>query len=93
MNVRERDVEGYLIGRVEQAGLVCLKFNPDLKNGMPDRLILLPGEKVVWVELKTKGGSLSEIQKLQHKKLRQAGHRVEVVWTKAQADELVDGLL
>ena len=92
MSTRERDVESYLVGRVEQAVLVCLKFNPDLKNGMPDRLILLPGERVVWVELKTKGGSLSEIQKLQHEKLRRAGHRVEVVWTKRQADALVAGL-
>lgn len=69
-------------------GLKCIKFNPDLMNGMPDREVLLPDRRVVWVELKTKGGALSELQKLRHRELSVCGHEVVVVWTKEQADEL-----
>lgn len=56
---------------------------------MPDRLILLPGGKCIWVELKTQGGHLAEIQKLQHRRLVDAGQRVEVLWNKKDVDNLV----
>jgi hypothetical protein len=85
-------VESYLVNRIEKMGLRCVKFVPDLLNGMPDRLVILPSQRVVWVELKTKGGALSEIQKLRHRELEKAGHVVVVVWTKEQADELCDRL-
>ena len=90
--MRERDVESYLIKRVESIGLKCLKFIPDQVNGMPDRIIMLPGSRVLWVELKTKGGKLSEIQKLRHAELAKLGQDVVVVWSKEQADELVSRL-
>lgn len=90
--MRERDVESYLIKRVESIGFKCLKFIPDQVNGMPDRIIMLPGSRVLWVELKTKGGKLSEIQKLRHAELAKLGQDVVVVWNKEQADELVGRL-
>jgi hypothetical protein len=91
-HAREREVESYLVKRLAGMGLECLKFIPDLRNGMPDRVILLGEERVRWVETKTVGGELSELQKLRHAELRRAGHVVEVVWTKAQVDALCDRL-
>lgn len=93
IKVRERDVESYLVQRLDEIGLPCLKFNPEGKVGMPDRLVLLPEGKVIWVELKTKGGHLEEIQKLQHKRLGDLGHRVFVVWSKVDVDRLVQEIL
>lgn len=81
-----------MVRKLEGMGLQCLKFIPDLRNGMPDRVILLSEERVRWVELKTIGGELSELQKLRHAELRRAGHAVEVVWSKAQVDELCERL-
>ena len=92
IKVRERDVESYLVQRLDEMGIPCLKFNPDNKIGMPDRLVLLPDGKVIWVELKTKGGHLEEIQKLQHKRLQEIGHRVEVIWNKKDVDSLVQSI-
>lgn len=90
MSIRERDVEAYLTGQLKsKLGLVCVKFIPDNRNGMPDRMVLLPDRRVLWVELKTTGGKLSAIQKLRHEELKRAGHDIVCVWTKAQADELV----
>lgn len=93
MSVRERDVEGYLARRLDELGLDCMKFSPDLKNGMPDRIVLLPRREVLWVELKKpEGGRIAELQKYQHAKLEAAGHEVVIVWTKQQADELCERL-
>ena len=90
MAVREREVEGYLRRRVEQAGGRCEKFLPDLDSGMPDRVVMLPGGVLVWVETKKpKGGRVTKLQLEQHRRLRALGQRVEVVWTKEQADELL----
>lgn len=86
MSVDERDVESYLRRKVERLGFLYLKFIPDYKNGMPDRQVLLPDGRVVWVELKTKGGRPSQLQLLRKEELSRAGHRVAYVWSKEQAD-------
>lgn len=88
--MREREVESHLGNSVKHFGGLCLKFDPSLENGMPDRLVVMPGGVSVWVETKKPvGGVLSSMQKHQHKRLRALGQRVEVVWTKEQADRLV----
>ena len=93
MEVRERDVESHLRRIVEARGGRCEKFIPDQDSGMPDRIVMLPGGVLVWVETKKpKGGSVRKLQEFQHARLRRLGQRVEVVWTKAQADALVDEL-
>lgn len=93
VKIRERDVESYLVEKLKEANLPCIKFQPDNKVGMPDRLILLPDQRVRWVELKTSGGHLEEIQRLQHKRLRERGHYVNLLWTKADVDRLVEELV
>ena len=92
MHDRERDVESYFNRKVEALGLKIYKFIPDCRNGMPDRLVTLPDSRVVWVEMKTVGGRLSELQKLRHHELAASGQVVLTVWTKEQADEVVDQL-
>ena len=93
-NQLENEVEGHLRSRVEKAGGLCVKFLPDFARGFPDRIVLLPGGVLVWVETKRpQGGVLSPVQKVQHVLLRRLGQRVEVVWTKDQADDLIDSLV
>lgn len=86
--MRERDVESYLKRALWKIGVDCLKFVPEQAPGMPDRMVLLDDGRVLWVELKTDGGRLSEIQKYRHAWLTKLGHDVRVVWNKQQADEL-----
>ena len=87
----EKDVEGYLTRQVERLDGKCLKFIPDIDNGMPDRIVLLPGGIVVWVELKNgKTEKARKLQRLQHRRLRLLGQRVEVVQTKEAVDELLE---
>ena len=90
----ENEVESYLRRRIEQAGGRCVKFVPDFARGFPDRIVLLPRGVLVWVETKRpQGGVLSPTQKVQHVLLRRLGQRVEVVWTKEEADALVTELM
>lgn len=87
----EKDIESYLKRRVEtDVGGLCLKVVTDVGKGMPDRLVLFPPDgRVVWVEMKRKGGRLSEMQKYQHNKLRKLGAQVEVLWSRDEVDEFI----
>lgn len=87
-SMRERTVEQHLRSGIEGLGLKCIKYSGG-DDGMPDRMILLPESRVLWVELKTKGGRLSPVQLYQHRRLAGLGHEVKVVWTCEQADELI----
>lgn len=89
---RERDVESHLVRALERIGLACVKFIPDHMTGMPDRLVLLPAGRVLWVELKTKEGRLAPIQEYRHSQLRQWGQHVVTVYGIEDADQLVDTL-
>ena len=88
MSKRERDVEERLTREMEARGLLCVKFIPDGRAGMPDRLVMLPGERVLWVELKTQGGALSPLQLYQHRQLEQHGQRVVTLWSDADVAAL-----
>lgn len=87
----EKDVEAHLVERVEKAGGLCLKFPAIYCEGIPDRLVVLPGGKIIFVELKRpKGGRLSEMQKYQIAKLRKRGARVEVLKNKQEIDDFME---
>lgn len=91
--VRESEIESYLRRLVESLDGECVKFIPDYKRGWPDRILLLPDGTLIWVETKRPvGGSLSPAQLVAHVQLRRLGQRVEVVWTKEDADRLIGEL-
>ena len=86
----ESDVERRLTACVERAGGVCLKHGQD---GWPDRIVVLPGGALVWVELKRQGGRVAPLQELRMRRLRSLGQRVELVWSAQEAEALVEQLL
>lgn len=53
----EKDVEKKLHDKVKdlKCGALCLKFVSPGYNGVPDRIILLPGAKVIFAETKKPG--------------------------------------
>lgn len=83
----ERVVEEYLRQRVRQLGGMCVKLAPTIA-GIPDRMVILPGEPIRLVELKRpKGGRVSMVQLEQHKRLAELGHVVPVLWSKEDVDQ------
>lgn len=86
----ESAVESHLRVEAEKAGGMCIKFIPDYKRGFPDRILILPGGVLAWVETKRpEGGRVSGAQRVAHEILRRLGQHVYLVFTKEQADELV----
>ena len=89
--MRERDVERHLVEGVKALGGVALKLAPT-PVGLPDRRVLLPGGRVVFVEVKTVLGRVSSIQEFQHKRLRALGFEVLVVFGAAGVEMFLEGL-
>jgi hypothetical protein len=86
----EKNVEDYLRSEVERHGGVCLKLNPKGYKGIPDRLVILPGGWVCFVELKRpKGGVVSALQVWWLRRLWSLKINARVASTKAQVDELL----
>lgn len=74
----ERSVERILKQRVESAipGAKCLKFVSPGYTGVPDRIILLPGGAVVFVELKRPGEQPRQRQLFVQAQIRKLGFTV-----------------
>lgn len=58
----EKQVEARLRVRVKQVGGQALKFVSPGHNGVPDRLVFMPGGRIYLVELKAPGKKLSPLQ-------------------------------
>lgn len=81
MTELEKEIEEKLRKAVEAAGGLCLKWVCPGWAGVPDRIVLLPGGRLVFVETKRpKGGVLSKLQKWWAKKLIDLGFKYEQVW-------------
>lgn len=77
----EKDIETKLRKMVEAHGGLCLKWVCPGWSGVPDRIILLPGGRVLFVETKRpKGGKLETLQKWWQKRLQRLGFWAGVVW-------------
>lgn len=87
----EKEVEKYLIRQVEKIGGKCLKIPATYEEGIPDRLVIIPYGRIVFVEMKRpKGGKLSDVQRYQHKKLRALGCEVYVLKNNKEVDEFIN---
>lgn len=81
MTTLEKDIETKLRKLVEQRGGRCLKWVCPGWTGVPDRIVLLPGGWIAFVETKRpKGGRLSPMQIKWSHWLQDLGFRWYAVW-------------
>lgn len=76
---RERDIEKWLRQKIEQTGGIALKFTSPGNDGVPDRIAILPGGQVWFIELKKDGETPTKIQEWQIERLRKLGCNVTVI--------------
>lgn len=89
----EKVIERKLVELVKLNGGMCIKLLCDQLIGLPDRMCLFPGHKIVFVELKTTGRKPKRIQAHMHNKLRALGFRVEVIDTVESVINFVDDIV
>ena len=77
--MREQEIEQKLVRAVRQMGGLAPKFTSPGMTGVPDRLILLPGGRVFFVEVKAPGKRLRPLQARRKAQLEQLGFRVYVI--------------
>lgn len=77
--MRESAVEGRLTEMLRERSALCLKFVSPGNPGVPDRIVLLPGGRVVFVEVKAQGGQLGALQERQIARMRGLGADVRVL--------------
>ena len=71
---------------------MTIKLNPFGVKGIPDRLVLLPGARVIFCEVKRpQGGRLSEHQAIWLRRLHAMGFETAVVATADHIKRLLDG--
>lgn len=58
----EKDIERFLVNSIKKLGGVAYKFVSPGNAGVPDRLIVMPGGKIYFVELKTEKGVPTVLQ-------------------------------
>lgn len=91
--VSEKSIERYLIEKAKEHGLPCLKYSNPNMVGYPDRLLVLPGAKVIWIELKSRGRKPDNRQLIRHAELSGMGHEVRVIDNKNDIDELLNSIV
>lgn len=77
--MNEKDVEKRFVKEVDRVGGIALKFVSPSFSGVPDRLILMPGGKASFAELKAPGKKPRPLQVKRHKMLRALGFKVYVI--------------
>ncbi len=87
--MEESRIENYLKRRVEKLGGKAYKWAPVGVVGVPDRMVLLPGGKVIFVELKAPGKKARKLQEYRAKQLRVLGFQVECMDTIEKIDVLL----
>ncbi|MGF7049132.1 Holliday junction resolvase [Paenibacillus sp. DS2015] len=84
----ESTLERKLVNRVRSQGGQCLKFTSPGTSGVPDRICLFPGGRVVFVEMKAPGEKARPLQLKRHRELQALGFDVRVIDSEVAINEI-----
>lgn len=87
--MKESFVEKKLTTEAKKRGGLAVKFVSPGFNGVPDRLVLFPGGRMAFVELKAPGNTMRPLQQLRAKQLTALGFSVYTV----DRPEMIGGVL
>lgn len=88
--MREKVIEQKLVAAVKQNGGICPKFTSPGFDGMPDRLVLMPGGRFAFVEVKAPGQKPRPLQAARYKLLHHLGFRVFVLDDESKIGGILD---
>lgn len=74
--MREKVIEDKIKKAVKEKGGLCLKFVSPGFDGVPDRIIIMPGGIMAFAELKAPGKKLRPLQERRKRQLESLGFSV-----------------
>ena len=84
--MRESTIEKYLVAQVKAIGGMAYKFTSPAHRGVADRVVCLPNGQTWFVEVKTEGGRLSELQKIFQSDMARMNQKYACLWSKDHVD-------
>ena len=88
--MREKQIEQQLVKAVKAAGGMCPKLVSPGTDGMPDRMILMPEGRIVFVEVKAPGQKPRPLQMLRMEQLQLMGFRVFILDHEGQIPAIIE---
>lgn len=88
--MRERQIEKQLVIAVRKRHGLCPKWVSPGFDGVPDRIILLPGKCIAFAELKAPGKTLRTQQRYRKTQLERLGFKVYVIDNTEQLGGVLD---
>jgi hypothetical protein len=82
----EKQIEQALVRRVKELGGTCEKFVSPGRRSVPDRLVTLPGGRIIFVECKAPGKEPTIAQQSDHRRRRTLGCDVRVIDSSRDAE-------
>lgn len=90
--MQESLIERRLKKEIEKIGGKAIKFVSPGLIGVPDRIVLLPGGRIYFVELKASGKKLRAIQEYRAKELSSLGFDVRTIDSIEKIHEFINTL-
>jgi hypothetical protein len=87
----EKKLEQKLVKAVKEKGGICPKLVSPGTDGMPDRMVLLPGGRIIFIEVKAPGKKPRPLQELRHRQLRKLGFMVSMLDNAGLIPEILGG--
>lgn len=78
--MKEAEIEKILVCEVKKLGGIAYKWVSPGNDGVPDRIVVFPDQRPVFVELKTDKGRLTALQKVQIRRLEKLGQEVKIIY-------------
>lgn len=88
----EQQIQSKRIKQLEKEGYYVLKLIKTNKNGIPDLLALHPTKGILFSEVKTPTGKVSDLQKFRLNELRKHGFSIEVFRGEANGSSAQESL-
>lgn len=88
----ESTIEEYLVKKVKAKGGICKKWISPGWSGVPDRIAIIPGGKITFIELKDYRGKLRKLQAYRSRQLRELGCDVYCINSREAVDLFIKNL-
>jgi hypothetical protein len=85
----ENSIEQSFKNWCKRHGYTRFKLKLDPGRGWPDQAVMLPGNRVVWIEFKSRRGVVAPQQEFIHAKLEKCGHVVFVCRSLEEAKDAI----